>query len=311
MDNVTHSLAGFALSRAGLGRMSAGATTALVVGSNLPDIDAVSGFFGSAAYLEQHRGLTHSIALMPVFALALALALRLVFRQARLLPLLLCSAVGIGGHIFMDLCTSYGTRALLPFDGTWYAWDLTFIIDPFVLALLLASTVSFRRSAMGPQIAGVGLGLLLTYVGARAVLHAQAMDAARDALVTVPVHRLAALPYPFTPFKWSILADSGPSIYSGELDLNGRRPALTKRDKLAEDAVVSHVRETSGVAAVFLDFSRFPWLEVADTPGGRSVSWRDLRFEQVPGVAKRDRPGFLAQVVLGPDGRIRSESIRF
>jgi hypothetical protein len=57
---------------------------------------------------------------------------------------------------------------------------------------------------------------------------------------------------------------------------------------------------------------------VAETPEGRAVSWRDLRFEDVPGIVSRGRAdtargraGFVAQVVLGPDGRIRSESIRF
>jgi inner membrane protein len=311
MDNITHSLTGFALSRLGLGRTTAGATAALVIASNLPDADIVSRFYGTAAYLEHHRGLSHSVVGAPLLALGLAVVLRLVVRGSRFPALLLCSLIGVAGHVFMDLWTSYGTRVLLPFDGTWYAWDLTFIVDPVVWALLLASVVSFRRSAMAPQIAGVGLGLLMTYVAARAVLHAQAVDVARDALVTVPVRRLAALPYPLTPFKWSVLVDSGTSLYSGELDLNRGRTALTKRDKLPEDAVVSRLRERSDIAAIFLDFSRFPWLEVVDTPDGRSVSWRDLRFEEVPGLVKRQKPGWMAQVVLGPDGRIRSESIRF
>jgi inner membrane protein len=317
MDNVTHSLAGLALARAGLGRTTAGATTALVIASNLPDADIVSRLFGSAVFLEHHRGLTHSIAGAPLLALGLALVLRSVFRRSRFLPLMLCGLVGVAGHIFMDLWTSYGTRVLLPFDHTWYAWDLTFIVDPVILALLLASVVLFRRSAMSPQVAAVGLGLVMTYVGARAVLHARAMDVARDMLPTTPLRQLAALPSPRSPFRWKILADAGSCLYSGELDLNGAPVALTKRDKLAEDAEVSRVRRTSDVAAIFLDFSRFPWLEVTDTPEGRSVSWRDLRFEDVPGLVTRDRaarmrhPGFVAQVVLGPDGRIRSESIRF
>jgi inner membrane protein len=318
MDNIAHSLAGFALARAGLGRTTAGATLALVLASNLPDADIVFRLYGTAAYLGHHRGLSHSLLAAPFLALGLAAVLRLTVRGARFVPLVLCSLAGLAGHVFMDLWTNYGTRALLPFDDTWYAWDLTFILDPFVWALLLASVVTFRRSAMSAQIAGVGLGLLSAYVGARAVLHAQALDAARDLLITVPVRRLAALPGPLSPFRWKILADAGDTLYSGELDLNGPRPALVKRDKLPEDAAVTRIRETSDVAGIFLNFSRFPWLEVKDTPDGRSVSWRDLRFEDVPGLVSRDRamrirqrPGFVAQVVLGPDGRIRSESIRF
>ena len=43
----------------------------------------------------------------------------------------------------MDLWTNYGTRALLPFDHTWYAWDLVFIIDPVIWVLLLAYITKF------------------------------------------------------------------------------------------------------------------------------------------------------------------------
>src|ERR1051326_3208538 len=109
MDNVTHSLAGLALSRAGLGRTTAGATAALVIGSNLPDLDIVFPAFGTAAFLPHHRALRHSLFAAPVLALALALLLRISLRGSRLLGLFACSLVGIVGHIFVDLWTNYGT----------------------------------------------------------------------------------------------------------------------------------------------------------------------------------------------------------
>jgi inner membrane protein len=322
MDNVTHTLAGLALARAGVGRDARGTTWALVLGSNLPDADVVTGLFGSATFLEHHRGITHSIVGAPLLALGLALALRATLKGSRLRPLLLCALVGVGGHVFMDLWTNYGTRVLSPFDGTWYAWDLVFIVDPVVLLLLLgaigASWLLRRRgSPVAAPAAAVGLGLLLTYVGARVVLHERALD---DALVVLPregLTRVAALPSPINPFRWKILADAGAVLYAGPLDVRrGPRP-LERREKRPEDAVVTHVRESSEMAAVFLDFSRFPWLEVSESAEGRTVSWRDLRFEDVPGLVSREeaqqmrRPGFVARVELGPDGRIRSESIRF
>src|SRR3989338_3136311 len=39
MENVSHTLAGLALARCGLGRTTPLATTALVAGANLPDVD--------------------------------------------------------------------------------------------------------------------------------------------------------------------------------------------------------------------------------------------------------------------------------
>jgi len=316
VDNVAHTLAGLALARAGFERRTAGATTALVIASNLPDADIVFGAFGPAAYLDHHRGLSHSLFVAPFLALALAAVLRLFFREARWLWLWLASVTGIAGHIFMDLWTSYGTRALLPFDHTWYAWDVVFIIDPIVWALLLGALLLARRPPLRGQVAAVGLGLVLAYVGARAALHARALDLAQDRLPSSGVTRVAALPTLRSPLRWRLLADAGDSFYIGDIDLRRPAPPLRRREKRPEDAAVTRVRETSEAAAIFLDFSRFPWLEVADTPDGRAVSWSDLRFEDTSGSkgaggTPPPRRHFVAQVVLGPDGRIRSQSIRF
>jgi inner membrane protein len=318
MDNLAHTLAGLALSRAGLGRTSEGATLTLVLAANLPDADVVTRLMGTASYLEHHRGISHSLVGAPLLAVALAALVRLFAPRARFLPLLMCSLAGVASHVFMDLWTSYGTRVLSPFDATWYAWDVVFIVDPIVWALLLLSAAVFRGPDSGRRLATLGLGLVVTYVGVRAVFHAQALETAARVLPAGETRRLAALPSPLSPFRWKILADGPRTLYSGELDLLKPLPPLQRREKHPEDALIAQAREESSAAAVFLEFSRFPWLEVAETPEGRAVSWRDLRFEDVPGLVGstdaeriRGRRGFVAQVIVGPDGRIRSESIRF
>ena len=47
MDNFTHSLAGWALGQAGLKRMTGLAVPTLIIGANLPDIDAVLSVQGT------------------------------------------------------------------------------------------------------------------------------------------------------------------------------------------------------------------------------------------------------------------------
>src|SRR3989442_14483085 len=62
MENVSHTLAGFALARAAPGKTTPLVTTALVGGANLPDIDlAWSSFRSALVYYHYHRGWTHSI----------------------------------------------------------------------------------------------------------------------------------------------------------------------------------------------------------------------------------------------------------
>ena len=305
MDNLTHSLTGLALGRAGLSRQTRGAGLALVLASNLPDIDVMLSLQGSTAYLEHHRGLTHSVLGAPLLAVALAILLRLTVRGSRLGGLFVCSLAGVAGHVLMDLWTSYGTRVLAPFDRRFLTWDLVFIVDPWILAILLIAVLWKRSSLQAPWIASAALGILVSYVGARAVLHQQALDQAVAQLGGRAVERIAALPSPVNPFVWRVLADSDGAYWVGSVDLRGRSAPLLRRPKRVEDATVARVREESEVAAVFLAFSTFPWLEVQETPAGTEVSWRDLRFERA------GRESFVARVLLAPDGRIVSERFRF
>jgi inner membrane protein len=303
MDNLTHTLTGFALARAGLDRRTRGATLTLVLASNVPDVDLVFQLGGPASYLEHHRGITHSLVAAPLLAVTLAAAIRFGVREARMPWLVLAGLVGVLGHLLMDLWTNYGTRLLEPFRGTWYALDLVFIIDPLLLALLGGTLLLAAWSAQGPKIASMGLGLVLAYVCGRAVLHERALEAAREK-VPAPLVQIAALPTPLNPFLWRILADTGEAYYTGEINLQGSTPPLRKREKLAPNAAIEQAR-ASELASVFLDFARFPWVEVEDTPEGTAVKWTDLRFEW------SGRESFVTRVVVGPDGRIRSEAFRF
>ncbi len=60
MDNLTHTLTGVLLARAGLRRLTPRATWISVVAANIPDIDILVGPSG-INYLNYHRHLTHSL----------------------------------------------------------------------------------------------------------------------------------------------------------------------------------------------------------------------------------------------------------
>jgi inner membrane protein len=305
LDNLTHTLTGLVFAQAGLGRTTRGGTLALALASNLPDIDIVFGLQSTAAYLEHHRNLSHSVVGAPLLALGLAALLKLCFREARFSRLLTASLVGVAGHVFMDLWTSYGTRVLAPFDRTFFTWDLVFIVDPLILLLLLGTLLATLRLPQPKRLAALGLGLVMSYVGARAVLHAQGLD---EGIARVPgggVVRAAALPLPLDPFRWRFIADTGAAYWTGEVALRGPATRVVRRHKLAETAATARAREASPVAGSFLAFSSFPWLEVAATGDGTEVIFRDLRFER-PG-----RESFAARVLVGEDGRIRREAFRF
>jgi inner membrane protein len=147
MDNLTHSLVGLTAAKAGLERLSPGATALCVLAANSPDADIVALIFGGRwAFLQHHRGISHSIA----GAFALALALPLLFylvdlllarwnnraRNVKPAGLFLASLVVTATHPILDWTNNYGVRFLLPWNPRWFYGDFVFIVDPFLWTVL-------------------------------------------------------------------------------------------------------------------------------------------------------------------------------
>src|SRR6266446_284114 len=146
MDNLTHSLVGLAAAKAGLEKLSPGATTLSVFAANSPDADIVTLIGGRWIYLQNHRGITHSI----VGTIVLALALPLVFHgvawliarlrkrkpATRLRGLMIASIIVTASHPLLDWTNNYGVRLLLPWNSRWFYGDLVFIMDPVFWLIL-------------------------------------------------------------------------------------------------------------------------------------------------------------------------------
>ncbi len=136
------------MARAGLGRSSRLATTALILGANLPDADLLWSLGDGVRYLDFHRGWTHSFFGTAVCSVVLWAALLVFSRLAptlgapetlNRLRLLGVAAIGVGSHFLMDAANAYGVRPLLPWDDRWVYGDLWVIIDPWIWLLLGAA----------------------------------------------------------------------------------------------------------------------------------------------------------------------------
>jgi len=197
LDNLTHSLFGLTLARTPLSRAGRGATAALFLASNAPDVDVVVTLGGAAKYLEFHRGPTHG----PFGVVGLAAVVAgLVWLgrerwdtgsdepRASLLMLWAVSMIGIVGHVLMDLPTAYGTRPLSPFAWTWFSVDWMPIVDVYLLAIL-GGAFWFARGPKGDastlvrrrRNAAIALTLMAVNYGVRGASHYTAIARASQA----------------------------------------------------------------------------------------------------------------------------------
>lgn len=220
MDNLTHSLFGLTLANAGLRRAGRGATAALVIASNIPDIEVVTRFTGGrVAYLAAHRGPSHGPAVLLLAAATAALvwaAVRVPWRRpiagadpsgaaaqpAGFLALFGVAAAGVAGHVAMDFATSYGTRVLSPFSSAWLGVDWMPIADAFLLLVLLAGSVwAWLRPALAARVAAVVLVALVGDYGCRAGLHEWAVTKAMK-LTAAQAREPGAVQRPPTVFRY-------------------------------------------------------------------------------------------------------------
>jgi inner membrane protein len=220
MDNLTHSLAGAVLGQMGLKKKTGLAMPALIIGANIPDIDAVVSILGAES-LAIRRGITHgpvALVVLPIILTALLLAWAKWRPNAKRLPvhpgwLLAMAYIGTLSHPVLDWMNSYGIRFLEPFSSRWFAGDTLFIIDVWIwTALALAVWLSRRREAKGqadwtkPALAGFGAVCL--YIVANGLITGRAEALTTDAVVqqhrAVPT-LVVANPVPVTFWRREML----------------------------------------------------------------------------------------------------------
>ncbi len=314
MDTLTHALSGALLARA----TEPDATplprsTRMWVGfwaAAFPDSDFALRFVDPLVYLTTHRGVTHSIVMLPLWAFGLAFAFFYITRRRYSWRAFVAVCVlGIGAHITGDVITAFGTMLYAPLSATRVAWPTTFIIDPYFTAIIAGALMASAawRSTRKPAL--LGLAALAGYVGFQGVLHERALEVGRGYATTAKLSgRVHALPQPFTPFHWLVVIEQPTRYHLAYVSLwrtdpapapaadaswlrrhlAGYDPAGQPRwTEVARYGDASHAplaREVweSDVLAAYRGFAMLPALFATEVSDERMCLWfEDLRFALV------------------------------
>jgi inner membrane protein len=320
MDNITHSLVGLMLSRAGLGRGEArgekGATVMIVLAANAPDMDTFNFFTDSLTYLQVHRGYTHALAFAPLVALLPVLLVKAFTRTRFTLATLATYAgcvIAVLSHLLLDWTNVYGVRLMLPFSAKWYRLDITDIIDPVILGVLvlavaapaLSSLVASEmggRKKTGPRTgwAWFALVAVLLYDTGRWMAHDRAISII-DAhnYRGAPAERISVFPVRFTVMRWRGVVEGDGFIYEVPVDLSSDFDAAgghTEYPAISSPAI--DAARTTRTFRTFEGFNQLPFWTLLPVDDMVRVELLDLRFGSV------QRPGFEAIAFVEPGGRI-------
>ena len=322
MDNLTHTLTGVMLARAGLNRLAPRGLWIAAMAANIPDVDALSIVGGTETYFRYHRWITHALVFAPLMACVAVLFVAAIFRQR--LPWVrawLVAMVAIASHLLLDATNPYGIRLFLPFSPDWPALDATHVIDIWIWAILLlgllwpmlsglvSSEIGAKKNP-GRGMAIVALMLLALYDSGRILLHQRAIETLQSRIYDgAAAAKDGGFPSECQPAAMGRLDRNGQSLATVERGSDARvRPGAGRK-------VLETGRDTMLEAArripVFGQLSRFaktPYWRVlpADQPAGAErIELIDLRFR------RSDRQGFTATAVFDANGHLLRSGFHF
>ncbi len=214
MDTLTHTIcgAGLAFSAKAINPdldVSLGLIGFSIAASNAPDFDVLTKAFGNVTFINNHRGLTHTITAWPILALPLAFIFKSLapsLGSFDLITMFVFALIGIALHVFLDILNSYGTM-IIP-NGRWVRLSVTHTFDIVITSLLIFGTI-FAYFYEFAFIAA--LFIIIGYILARIAVKLTIMENVKslypNSLKTIVIATSK-------PYRWYVCLDAGEEFHT-------------------------------------------------------------------------------------------------
>lgn len=293
MDNISHALIGSALIALAPPDTPAPVLWAAVVAAEAPDFDIVIQWFGGRkAYLTQHRGPTHGLAVLPVWAVAIAGVFRLFAPEVGFGQLFWWALLGGLSHVVFDFGNDYGTKGLWPFSNRRIAMDFIPIVDLGLLAIIAGGWLVHWAWPGHRQPIFVFVWILIAaYNFARWVLRRRAWELVAAAYkLTGPCgdsvacgsgwrqEELTVHPTLLSLNAWRYVLEQNGEYLTGMVWVLSRRVGEPLRSRTDTGNIVLASTKSTLVSA-FGDWVRRPRVTVERLDGRFKVNWTEMRYE--------------------------------
>jgi len=325
MDTITHGLLGAVTAQLGFRqKIGRDATWAAIVGGIIPDLDIfiapLMTLTGSEVedftFITTHRGITHSLLVVPFLSLATAGLWWWFRRKVYVNPpetdkaepstpfwlMFLCVFLAMLSHPILDVGTTYGTQLLAPLSNHRFAIDAIPIVDLIytpilILTLLICYLIrKFKSDSRKPTlIAGwIGFGLSMLYFVAGFCLNRYViaqMQQSQSQIVEVKAGtsdpcEYHAYPQIGTIFVWRVTRHCDHNWQVAKMNvLLGRTSIDPEKINSAKIADNQWIRQASRLPQVEL----FKWFALGQTRadysqrnGDHIVDFYDMRYGLYP-----------------------------
>jgi membrane-bound metal-dependent hydrolase YbcI (DUF457 family) len=326
MDLVSHGLASFALTRALFPRASRWTLAGAIVAGTIADIDGLSTRFGPSAYLHWHRTILHSLVAAVAFAGAVSIVVAGISRgrtSKSAFGATLLAALGAAlFHLGMDVCQTEGVQLLWPFRSHRHSADWVASVDLWILGVLLAGILlpklfglvieEIGAKPKGPRGrvgAATALGIVIVYIGARGVLHGNAVAMMESRMYRgESPRRVAAFAESDSPMHWHGVVETERALHDIDVQIGlgaSFNPDAAQVSYKPEPSPALEAARSTEAARKFLETARFPKASVEKTSTGYRVEIRGFPYLR----DARSGPRVLALIETDPSGKVLSQEI--
>lgn len=288
MDPLTHGVVGLGLAALGGHPVSVfgldAVTTAVLIGSLLPDGDIVFQVGGDLPYLRRHRAESHSLFSAALGSAIVAGGIHIIFNDSPGLAVLYFWAlVGFVSHLLLDVGNSYGANILWPIYKKRITANWLPLFDPLLIALFLLPQWTPWDFTLFMQLWGtiglsyVGWRFLGRYLSIRKVISEYLVHYHEASFGEM--FRVLVLPTRAGFRCWDFLAESEKEFWVGRVTLGlrsrvniGRR--LPKQDN---DPVIKAALD-SPLGRFFSSFTPHCYVMKEEKTNAAVVRFFDLRY---------------------------------
>ncbi len=254
MDTLTHTIcgAGLAFSAKAINPdidVSLGLVAYSVAASNAPDFDVITKVFGNVTFINNHRGLTHTIVAWPFLALPLAFIFKTLAPSLGgydLVTMFIFGIAAIALHVTLDVLNSYGTM-LLP-RGRWIRLSVTHTFDIVITSLLISGMLVsyFRHYAFL-----VSLAIILAYIFVRLAVKIVIINNVNS---LYPNSQKTIVIATSKPYRWYVCLDTGNEFHTFRIKWNKQeRLKVIKKEYADKDYI--DILKYNDIYQLFTKFS--------------------------------------------------------
>lgn len=247
-----------------------------VLASVVPDLDIVMQFKGDLAYIQNHRGFSHSLPALLIWSSIITIILHLTMPgTASLASLFLLTAGGAVSHSLFDMFNSYGVRLLWPFVKRKIAFNVVSLVDWIIVVLSILSLIAGNFYPIAFSIWAV---IMVAYILHRKWIARSLMLFLKINYLEHEIQKIVILPSRYRIFSWDFLVETKGLFMIGKIHaFSHGTEVCTRMEKTKSNPFIQAALD-SPLGKLFSEFTPHFHVMYQEKGCQHMVQFTDLRY---------------------------------